>query len=151
MMHTMELANRFDIPNALRFEEAPGELARAVISTPAAEAEVYLHGAHVTHWAPSGQRPVLFLSPKSLFAPGQASRGGVPVIFPWFGPRGDGHPGPAHGFARNAEWGIEETRLRSSGTVEITLVLAPNDAMRGFGYAGFYLRLRLTVGRELEM
>jgi glucose-6-phosphate 1-epimerase len=150
-MHGANLANRFDIPDALHFEEAPGELARAVISTPAAEAEVYLQGAHVTHWAPRGQRPVLFLSPISSFAPGKAIRGGVPVIFPWFGPRRDGQPGPAHGFARSMEWAIEETRLSSGGKVEITLALAPNEATRGFGYSAFHLRLRLTVGWELEM
>lgn len=150
-MHAAELANRFAIPDALRFEDAPGELARAVISTPAAEAEVYLHGAHLVHWAPRGQRPVLFLSPKSLFAPGKAIRGGVPIIFPWFGPRGDGKPGPAHGFARSMEWTIEGAKLCSGGNVEITFTLAPNDATRGFGYSAFHLCFRLTIGRELEM
>lgn len=144
-------ANQFDIPNALRFEGAAGGLVRAVISTAAAEADIYLQGAHVTHWAPHGQQPVLFVSPKSLFAPGKAIRGGVPIIFPWFGPRGDGKPGPAHGFVRNTEWGIEETKLRNDGKVEITLALAANDAARGFGYSAFHLRLRVIIGSELEM
>jgi glucose-6-phosphate 1-epimerase len=150
-MHGTELTNQFDIPNALRFEDAPGGLVHAVISTPAAEADVYLQGAHVTHWTPRGQRPVLFVSPKSLFAPGKAIRGGVPIIFPWFGARGDGKPGPAHGFARNMEWAMEGAKLRDDGKVEITLVLAPNDATRGFGYAAFHVRFRVTVGSELEM
>jgi glucose-6-phosphate 1-epimerase len=150
-MQPVKLANQFDIPNALRFEDAPGGLVRAVISTPAAEADVHLLGAHVTHWMPRGQRPVLFVSPKSLFAPGKAIRGGVPVIFPWFGPRGDGKPGPAHGFARSVDWVIEATKLRDDGKVEITLALAPNETARGFGYATFHLRFRVTVGSELEM
>lgn len=120
-----------------------------MISTPTAEAELYLQGAHVTHWAPRGQRPVLFLSANSLFVPGKAIRGGVPVIFPWFGPRADGQPGPAHGFARTMEWSIEETRLNNEGAVQIALELSPNSVTRGFGYDGFYARLRLTVGREL--
>ena len=152
--HTMQgakPASQFDIPNALRFEDAPGGLARAVISTPAAEADIYLQGAHVTHWTPRAQRQVLFVSPKSLFAPGKAIRGGVPVIFPWFGARSDGKAGPAHGFARNTEWAIEGTKLCNDGKVEITLVLAPNDATRGFGYAAFHLRLRVIIGSELEM
>jgi hypothetical protein len=34
-----KLANQFDIPNALRFEDGPGGLVRAAISTPAAEAD----------------------------------------------------------------------------------------------------------------
>jgi glucose-6-phosphate 1-epimerase len=144
-------ASQFDIPDALRFDDGSGGLMRAVISTPLAQADVYLQGAHVTRWAPRGKRPVLFVSPKSLFAPGKAIRGGVPVIFPWFGTRSDRKPGPAHGFARNSEWVIEETKLRNDGRVEITLALAPNDVTRGFGYSAFHLRFRVTVGSELEM
>jgi|ERR1700693_1001980 len=150
-MHGAKQANQFDIPNALRFEDASEGLVRAVISTPAAEADLYLQGAHVTHWKPRGQRPVLFVSPKSLFAPGKAIRGGVPIIFPWFGPRSDGKPGPAHGFARNTEWAIEGTRLLNDRKVEITLALAPSDATRGFGYAAFHLRFRVIIGSALEM
>jgi glucose-6-phosphate 1-epimerase len=150
-MEGARLAKEFDIPDALRFEDAPGGLVRAVISTPAAEADLYLQGAHVVHWAPRGHRPVLFVSPRSLFAPGKAIRGGVPVIFPWFGARGDGQPGPAHGFARSMEWTVEGTRLHDHGKVEIALALSPNEATRGFGYAAFQLRFRATIGSALEM
>jgi glucose-6-phosphate 1-epimerase len=143
--------SRFEIPGALRFEEAPGGLVRAIISTAATEAVVYLHGAHVSHWAPRGERPVLFVSPKSLFAPGKPIRGGVPVIFPWFGPRGEGKPGPAHGFARTMEWTVEATMLHENGDVAIVLSLEPNETTRAFGYDGFHLRFRVTVGPALEM
>jgi glucose-6-phosphate 1-epimerase len=150
-MQGAKAANQFELPNALRFEDGPGGLVRALISTPLAEAEVYLQGAHVTHWTPRDQRPVLFVSPKSLFVPGKAIRGGVPVIFPWFGARGDGKPGPAHGFARNSEWVIEGTNLRDDGRVGITLALTPNDVTRGFGYSAFHLHFRVTIGTDLEM
>jgi len=150
-MQAPTLANRFDIPNALWFEHEPGGLVRAVISTPVAEADLYLQGAHLVHWTPRGQRPVLYVSPKSLFAPRKAIRGGVPIIFPWFGNRSDGRPGPAHGFARTAEWTVESTRLREDSGVEITLALSNNDATRDFFDAAFRLRFRLTIGSELEM
>jgi glucose-6-phosphate 1-epimerase len=150
-VHEARQLNRFDIGNALRFEDAPGGLVRAVISTAAAEADVYLQGAHVTHWTPRGQHPVLFVSPKSLFTPGKAIRGGVPIIFPWFGARSDGKPGPAHGFARTMEWTVEATTLHENGTVEITLSLSRNDTTRAFGYDSFYLRFRVKVGSTLEM
>ena len=143
--------HQFDIPNALHFEDSPRGLVRAVISTPAAEADLHLQGAHLTHWTPRGQRPVLFVSPKSLFTPGKAIRGGVPIIFPWFGPRSDGKPGPAHGFARTMEWAIERTKLLDDGSVEITLALSPNETTRSFGYAAFRLRFRITIGSELKM
>lgn len=79
-------------------------LESVVISTPEAEGEIYLQGAHVARWIPRGERPVLFLSSKSAFELRKAIRGGVPIIFPWFGPRSDGLPGPAHGLARTALW-----------------------------------------------
>ena len=149
-MHTTELAERFNIPGALRFDDNSG-LARALISTPAAEAEIYLQGAHVAHWAPRGQHPVLFVSANSAFAPGKAIRGGVPVIFPWFGARSDGKPGPAHGFARTTEWACEETRIDDGGRVRIALTLGPDDNTRRLGFDGFHVRLLVTVGRGLEM
>jgi glucose-6-phosphate 1-epimerase len=150
-MEAAALVNRFDIPDALRFESGPGGLVRAVISTPAAEADLYLQGAHLAHWTPRGQRPVLFISPKSLFAAGKAIRGGVPIIFPWFGSRSDGKPGPAHGFARTSEWTMESASQREDARVEITLALSPNDATRNFFDTAFRLRFRVIVGSELEM
>jgi glucose-6-phosphate 1-epimerase len=150
-MQGTKLANQFDIPNVLRFEDAPGGLVRAAISTPAAEAELYLQGAHLTRWTPRGKRPVLFLSTKSQFTPGKAIRGGVPVIFPWFGDRSDGKPGPAHGFARTSEWAVEETKLLNNGDLEIKLQLAPNETTRALGYASFLVRSRITIGSSLEM
>jgi glucose-6-phosphate 1-epimerase len=150
-MHGAKLAHQFDIPNTLRFEDVPGGMVRAAISTAAAEADLYLQGAHVTHWTPHGQKPVLFVSAKSLFTSGKAIRGGIPIIFPWFGPRGAGLPGPAHGFARTTEWAIEEAKLRNDGNVEITLLLAPNETTRTFGYDDFHLRFRVTIGSSLEM
>jgi glucose-6-phosphate 1-epimerase len=149
-VNSAELA-RFNLPNVLRFEDAPGGLARAVVSSRAAEAEIYLHGAQVGSWKPRGRRPVLFLSSKSAFAPGKAIRGGVPIIFPWFGPRPERKPGPAHGFARTSEWELEGTKLRNDGDVEISLTLAPNDSARAFGYADFTLRFCITVGSGLQM
>jgi glucose-6-phosphate 1-epimerase len=141
----------FDIPNALRFESGPGGLVRAIVSTPRVEGELYLHGAHVTRWTPRGQRPVLFLSSKSLFAPDKAIRGGVPVIFPWFGPRSDGKPGPKHGFARTLPWTLAETRLGDDGAVEMALELAPNNTSRDLGFTDFHLRFRVVFGAALEM
>ncbi|MEI9811655.1 MAG: D-hexose-6-phosphate mutarotase [Acidobacteriota bacterium] len=140
-MQAAELNKAFGIADSLRFEDGAGGLTRAVISTAAAEADLYLQGAHVAHWTPSGQRPVLYVSPQSLFVPGKAIRGGVPLIFPWFGPRHDGKPGGPHGFARTMDWAIESTKLHGD-SVEIALTLDPPD---------FHLRFRVVIGATLEM
>ena len=108
-MDIQTLTERFAIPGVLSFATTKHGLSRATITTPACNAEFYLQGAHLTGWQPAGEQPVLFLSERSAFEPGKAIRGGVPIIFPWFGartatldsPRTDG---PSHGFARTALW-----------------------------------------------
>ena len=91
------------------------------------------------------------MSAKSFFKPGKAIRGGVPIIFPWFGGRSDGKPGPAHGFARSAMWSVESSRLLESGAVEIAFRLSADDASRALGFDGFTALFTATIGTELEM
>jgi glucose-6-phosphate 1-epimerase len=128
-----------------------------VISTPEAEGEIYLQGAHVARWTPRGERPVLFLSSKSAFEPGKAIRGGVPVIFPWFGPRSDGKPGPAHGLARTAFWEqdgeafrlkVEQFQLRFVVKMGSTLEMSLEVTNEGSAEARFEeaLHTYLAVG-----
>jgi glucose-6-phosphate 1-epimerase len=62
------------------------------------------HGAHVLSWIPAGGEEVLYLSERSGYGGNAAIRGGVPIIFPQFGERGNGK---RHGFARTAPWRIE--------------------------------------------
>jgi glucose-6-phosphate 1-epimerase len=142
-MTLTELNTKFSIENALRFDTNSNGLTRAVVSTALAEADLYLQGAHLAHWTPTGQKPVLFMSSKSFFAPGKAIRGGIPVIFPWFGARSDGKPGPAHGFARTSVWTVESSRLLGSGDVEITLTLTAEDAIT--------VRFTAIIGTELAL
>jgi glucose-6-phosphate 1-epimerase len=59
------------------------------------------HGGHVVGWTPAGGRERLWLSPLARCGPGEAIRGGIPVIFPQFAGRG---PLPKHGVARDRAW-----------------------------------------------
>src|ERR671914_568067 len=102
------LQDRFAVPDMVRIEPGRNALPRLVVDTPAAAAHVYLHGAHVTHYQPRGARPVLFMSGSSHFAAGKPIRGGVPVIFPWFGPNAQDPKAPAHGFARTQPWELHD-------------------------------------------
>jgi glucose-6-phosphate 1-epimerase len=150
-MTSTELNRQFSIANALRFETASGGLIRAVISTPLAEAEIYQQGAHIAQWTPRGRKPVLFMSSQSFLDSGKPIRGGVPVIFPWFGPRSGDRPGPAHGFVRTVPWAVDSAALLNGGAVEIAFTLAAGDVSRALGFDAFALRFTLAVGSELSM
>lgn len=71
-----------------------------------ARARIHPQGAHLTQWWPTGgTESRLFLSEHAVFAPAVPIRGGVPVIFPQFAGEG---PLPKHGFARTAQWRLQE-------------------------------------------
>lgn len=142
--------NTLEIPGVARLLPGQGGLPRYEITTPGGEAHIYLHGAHVTHFAPTGQKAVLFLSQESRFEPDQPIRGGVPVIFPWFGAR-DGSP--QHGFARTRSWTPESVIEQPDGSVTLTLRLENDATMQALWGEPhqWTLRHRITVGATLTM
>ncbi len=151
-MSALEQLNaRFGLGTALHFDEGPGGLTRARIAVDAAVAEVYMQGAHVALWQPTGcVHPCLFLSEKSHFAVGKAIRGGVPIVFPWFADRIGGLPGPAHGFARTMPWEVVATEQKGDG-VTISFKLLPDQTTRDLGYDHFVLMYEVAVGATLGL
>jgi glucose-6-phosphate 1-epimerase len=150
MADVAELQEKFAIPGVLGFEKTATGLVIARVTTPAAEANIYLHGAHVTHWKPAGEAPAIFLSQRAEFAPGKPIRGGVPVIFPWFGERHDGKTGPMHGFARISEWELAFAAM-AGDELHLAFTLAPNELSQSLGFDHFKLSYRVTVGSTLTL
>lgn len=141
-MSTDELRERFgDVGAFARVGVGKGGLTCVEIGTESAQATVYLHGAHLTHWRPIGQEEVLFLSGQSHFEGQKPIRGGVPVIFPWFGAKADDAGAPMHGFARTMEWTLEEIE-RDGEDVRVKMELESG---------GFGLSYTLRVGRTLRL
>jgi glucose-6-phosphate 1-epimerase len=125
-MHAKKLSAKFGIAGVLDFIETEHGLAKAVISLGGMAGELYLQGAQVTAWQPPGERPVLFTSPNAVFAPGRAIRGGIPIIFPWFGPNRHA-AAPQHGFARTAIWHLDGVETAGSESLTLTLSLSDGD------------------------
>ena len=132
-------------------EAGAGGLARARVSGARADGEVYLHGAHVTRWQPHGSAPVLFLSERATYAPGKAIRGGVPLIFPWFGPHPVDPRAPAHGFVRSRPWRLVTSGPGADGAVVIELALDDDETTRALWPSAFRLRYRVTVAQTLTL
>lgn len=142
---------RFEIPGVAKFSDTPAGLVVIDLSPALAKAQIYLHGAHVTSFQPSGAQPVLFLSRRSQFEKDKPIRGGVPVIFPWFGPR-EGHlQSAAHGFARTLPWEVESLSCADGASVDLVLALKSDETTRAIWPHDFVLRHRISVGSELSM
>jgi D-hexose-6-phosphate mutarotase len=120
MSKNTESFQGLEIPGRVTIATGNGGLTKVVVTTNVSTAEIYLHGAHITHFQKNGEPPLLFMSAKSYFAPDKAIRGGVPVIIPWFGNR-DGEP--SHGFARSTEWQLVKTSAAADGAVTLRFAL----------------------------
>ena len=144
-----ELNSRFG-SGRLLFEAGPAGLIRASLSTNISEAELYLHGAHVTRFRKRDSPPVLFLSDKSCYAQRKAIRGGIPVVFPWFGAHPSDPTKPAHGFARIMTWSVVEAET-SADRVQMTLRLAANDDTRELWPHEFVASLAVTLDDRLTV
>lgn len=153
-MDLKQLNDQFGIPGVLHFDEHEG-LTRVVATTPAAKAVIYLQGAHLAEWQPTGEPDVLYMSKKSDFAHGKPIRGGVPIAFPWFATdskedRFEGKPGPSHGFARIQDWNLGFAAL-SGEDLHLTFTLGPTELSRQMGFDRFRLAFELVIGRSLTM
>ena len=133
-------------PGKVTFLDGRGELPMLEVSTAWSTAEIYLQGAHVTHFKKKNEQPLLFLSQCSRFAEGQPIRGGIPVVFPWFGPR-EGLS--QHGFARLKEWELKEFAPAPDGSVSVRFRLP--DCPEASAFPSCTVEYVVTVSDALQL
>ena len=138
-------------PDGARLEKGPGGLDRLALHAAEGEALVYLQGAHVAHFQPKDGRPVLWMSAASRFEKGKPLRGGVPICFPWFGPKAGSPEAPLHGFARILPWTVGTVTRETGGSLRAVLELTAEAAARGGFPRELSLSLAVTVSRSLRM
>ncbi len=128
--------------------EGRGGMPKVVLRHPAgAAAELYLHGAHLTCWRTAKGEELLFLSERAVFAPDKGIRGGVPIVFPQFGPG----QLPQHGFARSQEWTLEESGTSVDGVVFARLALRDNKDTRALWPHAFLAEVTVSLADSLEV
>lgn len=88
-----------------------------------ASTTVLLHGATLISWTYSGVER-LFTSTHAVTDGSKAVRGGIPLVFPQFGPVG---VLPQHGFARTSKWAFGGVHTDSASSVSCSFVLTHNQ------------------------
>lgn len=121
------------------------------ISNDAADAEIALHGAHVTQFSPEGQSGLLYLSKHALYEEGKAIRGGIPICWPWFGDHTEDPSLPAHGFVRNRFWELLDIEEPDNHTTRVRLTTRDDEHSRSLWPHRFRLTLTVTVGDTLRV
>lgn len=107
-------------------------------------ATIQLHGATVTSWKCKG-REMLFVSEKAVFDKKKAIRGGIPVVFPNFGPWS---LGPQHGFARTSQWHISQHPKEENGETRAVFSLEDSESTRQMWDYKFRVLYEVTVGKQ---
>ena len=145
-MGSSKPGQKTDALGRVTFLDGRGDMPMLEITTAWSTAEVYLHGAHVTHFKKKDEQPLLFLSQVSRFAPNEPIRGGIPVVFPWFGPReGLGQ----HGFARVKSWDLKEFAPAPDGSVSVKFRLP--DYPEASAFPAFTAEYTVTVNENLTL
>jgi glucose-6-phosphate 1-epimerase len=146
-----ELQQRFGVSGVVKVDAGQGELPRIVVTGGQGSAEIYLFGAHVAHFQPRAAPPVLFMSRHSVFDGKKPIRGGVPIVFPWFGGRTDKPELPPHGVARTRNWDIESCDARGDGSVRVVLGTASDEETLKEWPLAFELRFIVLVSDVLDL
>ncbi|WVQ80330.1 hypothetical protein IAT38_002435 [Cryptococcus sp. DSM 104549] len=93
--------------------------------------EIYYFGATVVSWKQGGKER-FFVSSKSAMDASKPIRGGIPVVFPIFGPPPSSPPEYAalsqHGFARSQVWTLGETIMDRPEGVSVRFIPPPTPA-----------------------
>ncbi|XP_050401052.2 uncharacterized protein LOC126817922 [Patella vulgata] len=104
---------------------------------------VHLHGATLLSWKVNGEE-ILFVSEKSVFDGKKAIRGGIPIVFPNFGPW---KLGPQHGFGRIKRWSLAIPPTKDKhGTVIAAISLEDDEETRRM----WNYKFRLVYTLELQ-
>lgn len=146
-----ELNLRFGIPGIAQVVAGNGGLPKIRITTQAASAEIYLHGAQVTSWIPHGFDEVIFVSGSSHWQAGRAIRGGIPICFPWFRAKSDDPKAPAHGVVRAQEWRLDSITVDSEGAVAVVCSKGSDEDTRRLWPHEFRLVHRISVAKTLQL
>ncbi len=89
------------------------------------DATIFLQGAQITEFTPTGKKPLLWVSQQEDYQEGKGVRGGIPICWPWFGV--SQHEGwPTHGVARTGLWRAEQVK-EEENSIYISLSLPMNQ------------------------
>ncbi|PHH80769.1 hypothetical protein CDD80_7306 [Ophiocordyceps camponoti-rufipedis] len=120
--------------------------------------DVLLYGATVLSWKDGAGNEKLWLSEGSKLDGSKAVRGGIPIVFPLFGPPVASHEATSklsqHGFARSTRWeflGKSTSEGAASSSVKLDFGLSPDnldDKTRALWPYKFGLLYSVTLERE---
>lgn len=141
------------LPNGATFGAGPSNTPTLILKTAHSTATIALHGATVLSFVPTGQRDLLWVSPKANAAAGKAVRGGIPLCGPWFGPHLTNSAAPMHGLMRTRLWTLLRVELLADKRLraEFQLELPPQRELGWHHSAAATFTLHVGESLQIEL
>lgn len=133
-------------PDGITHLADPGGRAAIRLDAAGGNAVVAATGAQVLSWrTPHGE--MLWTASRPEYAAHKPVRGGVPLVFPWFGDHAARTDLPAHGFARNLEWRVAAEHAGP----EVVLVAEHDATTLAMWPHAFRAQLSVALAAELTI
>ena len=151
-MNIEQLNQEFGIAGQLEIIEGRGGFPVLDINNKYAKAKISVYAAQVLSFWPAGtDADLMFVSENAYYQTGKATKGGIPICWPWFGPDPEGLGRASHGFVRNRMWTLLSTETTDAGETKVRLgVNADEDTQKVWPYS-FELVIEILVGQTLTV
>lgn len=151
-MDIAQLNIDYGIADQLKFVEGKGGFPLIEIHNAKASAAISVYSGQVLSFQPKSEaQDLMFVSDKAYYQTGKATKGGIPICWPWFGPDPEGLGRAAHGFVRNRMWNMVQSHTTAEGDTQVTLGLSDTPETQSIWPQAFELNLVVTVGESLTV
>lgn len=151
-MDIAALNEQFAISGQLEVISGQGGFPVLSITNQHASSQISLYGGQVLSYQPtSAEHDLLYVSPNAYYEAGKATKGGIPVCWPWFGKDPDDKGRAAHGFVRNRLWELTTARALPDGGTAVTMTLYDTPETQAIWAYSFRLRLKVVIGENLTL
>ena len=150
---TIEQLNKdFGISGQVEVVEGKGGFPVVEISNAKATAKISVYAAQVLSFQPVGEpADLMFVSENAYYKTGKATKGGIPICWPWFGPDPESQGRASHGFVRNRMWTLLSVEALPSGDTKVRFGMSPSEDTLAIWPYQFDLVLEVLVGDSLTV
>ncbi|MEL6260231.1 MAG: D-hexose-6-phosphate mutarotase [Cyanobacteria bacterium J06626_6] len=151
-MTVEQLNESFGITGQVEVVEGKGGFPIVEVQNEKATAKISVYSAQVLSFQPAGEpEDLMFVSDNAYYKVGKATKGGIPICWPWFGPDPEGKGRASHGFVRNRMWTLLSTEATSTGETRVRFGLTDTDETKAIWPYAFELTMDVLVGNELTV
>ena len=147
-----QLNQDFGIANQVKVVEGKGGFPVVEVINDKATAQLSVYAAQVLSFRPVGEATdLMFVSENAYYQTGKATKGGIPICWPWFGPDPEDKGRASHGFVRNRMWTLQGAESMPTGETKVRLGMSPSEETLAIWPYQFDLEMEVIVGEQLTV